>query len=108
MVKRNAYLTVGDAVACIGRNADTLRRWDRANRLPARRDVVTAHRLYPLRELDELLGEFCGVGMTATAGKESRNEPPRARFRKHRSWGRRFLSREQRLPRYAGRGGQRD
>ena len=45
MAKLNEYLTVGEAAELLGVSKDTLRRWDRAGRLTARRHPVTGYRL---------------------------------------------------------------
>ena len=55
MVKINEYVTVGQAAELLGVSKDTLRRWDRAGRLKARRHPITGYRLYLRKELDVLL-----------------------------------------------------
>ena len=55
MAKLNEYLTVGEAAALLGVSKDTLRRWDRAGKLTARRHPVTGYRLYVREELAALL-----------------------------------------------------
>lgn len=51
MAKLNEYLTVGEAAELLGVSKDTLRRWDRAGKLTARRHPVTGYRLYLREEL---------------------------------------------------------
>ena len=51
MAKLNEYLTVGEAAQMLGVSKDTLRRWDRAGKLEARRHPITGYRLYVRREL---------------------------------------------------------
>ena len=55
MVKLSEYLMVKDAAAYIGCCADTLRRWDRAKKLSARRHPVTGYRLSLADELDDFV-----------------------------------------------------
>ncbi len=55
MAKLNAYLTVAEAAPHSGCSADTLRRWDKAKKLPARCLPVTGYRLYLANELNEFL-----------------------------------------------------
>ena len=58
MAKLNEYLTVGEAAQILGVSKDTLRRWDRAGKLEARRHPITGYRLYLRRELEALLGQL--------------------------------------------------
>jgi len=55
MAKINEYLTVGEAAEFLGVSKDTLRRWDRAGKLKARRHPITGYRLYLRKELDSFL-----------------------------------------------------
>lgn len=55
VAKLNQYLTVGDAAAFLGVSKDTLRRWDHAGKLKARRHPITGYRLYDRIELKSLL-----------------------------------------------------
>jgi len=57
MPKLSDYLTIGDAAEYLGISKDTLRRWDRAGKLTARRHPVSRYRLYVRKELDALLGQ---------------------------------------------------
>lgn len=54
------YLTIGDAAKFLGVSADTLRRWDRDGRLPARRHPISGYRLYSKSDLDVLLRDTDG------------------------------------------------
>ena len=84
VTKLNEYLTVAEAAAYIGCSADTLRRWDRSNKLPARRHVVTGYRLYLPSELDDFLRRVGEAGeKTATKAKSGR-KPSKARSRKRK------------------------
>ena len=51
MAKIKEYLTVGGAAEFLGVSKDTLRRWDRAGKLRARRHPITGYRLYLRSEL---------------------------------------------------------
>lgn len=64
-MKLNEYLTVGEAAEFLGASKDTLRRWDRAGKLKARRHPMTRYRLYLKEELDAFLGRI-GVNDTAS------------------------------------------
>lgn len=55
MAKISEYLTVGEAAEFLGVSKDTLRRWDRAGKLEARRHPMTGYRLYSRDELAALL-----------------------------------------------------
>ncbi|MBU0717218.1 MAG: helix-turn-helix domain-containing protein [Planctomycetes bacterium] len=55
MAKINEYLTVGEAADLLGVSKNTLRRWDRAGKLEARRHPITGYRLYLRSELDAFL-----------------------------------------------------
>jgi len=58
MAKFNEYLTVGEAAAYLGVSKDTLRRWDRAGKLEARRHPITGYRLYSKKELARVLADL--------------------------------------------------
>ena len=58
MPKLNEYLTIGEAAELLGVSRDTLRRWDRAKKLIARRHPVTRCRLYLKKDLDVLLSRL--------------------------------------------------
>jgi excisionase family DNA binding protein len=73
MAKLNEYLTVGEAAEFVGVSKDTLRRWDRAGKLTARRHPITGYRLYLRRELEQLLAQ---------------TEPPKTETRNKKKGGR--------------------
>ncbi len=58
MVKISDFLTVGEASEYLGVSPTSLRRWDRAGTLKARRHPVSRYRLYLKADLDKFLGEF--------------------------------------------------
>lgn len=68
MAKLNEYLTVGEAAELLGVSKDTLRRWDRAGKLKARRHPITGYRLYLRKELDEFLRGVRGSKATGESG----------------------------------------
>ncbi len=84
VVKLNEYLTVAEAAAYLGCSADTLRRYDRSNKLPARRHPVTGYRLYLPGELDEFLRKVCDGDKKAAVGAKRGKKPPKARARKRK------------------------
>jgi len=49
------YLTVQEASAVLGVSSSTLRNWDRAGKLKARRHPINGYRLYARDELEKLL-----------------------------------------------------
>lgn len=55
MAKVSEYLTIRDAAEYLGVSKDTLRRWDRAKKLVARRNPMSRYRLYSKKDLDDLL-----------------------------------------------------
>ena len=55
MAKLNEYLTVSEAAEVLGVSKDTLRRWDRAGKLKARRHPITKYRPYLKKDLSFLL-----------------------------------------------------
>ena len=72
MLKLNEYLTVGKAAKHLGVSRDTLRRWDRASKLTARRHSVTAYRMYLKKELDDLLNRADRAGKSAGRKRRKR------------------------------------
>lgn len=58
MAKLSAYMTIGDAAEYLGVSKDTLRRWDRAKKLVARRNPMSRYRLYSKKDLDDLLARL--------------------------------------------------
>lgn len=61
MSKLSDFLTVGEAAEYLGVSRDSLRRWDRAGKLKARRHPITGYRLYLKDELDRVLGKLGGI-----------------------------------------------
>jgi len=55
------YLTVQEASDLIGVSPSTLRNWDRAGKLKARRNPVNGYRLYAREELEQLLKRVKGT-----------------------------------------------
>jgi len=49
------YLTVSQAAALLGVSSGTLRNWDRAGKLKARKQPISGYRLYQKSELDRFL-----------------------------------------------------
>lgn len=72
MAKLNEYLTVGEAAELLGVSKDTLRRWDRAGKLKARRHPITGYRLYLRGELERLLRQIRQAGRS---GRSSMKNP---------------------------------
>ena len=60
MHRLNEYLTVAEAAVVLGVSKDTLRRWDKAGKLKARRHPMTHYRLYLKTELEKLLRSLVG------------------------------------------------
>lgn len=54
------YLTVSEAAALLGVSASTLRNWDRAEKLKARRHPINKYRLYRRDELEALICDIQG------------------------------------------------
>jgi len=48
------FMTVKEAAAFLGVSDVTLRRWDRAGKLPARRHPMNDYRLYARKDLERL------------------------------------------------------
>ncbi len=84
VVKLNEYMTVAEAAAYLGCCSDTLRRYDRANKLRARRHPITGYRLYLPSDLDEFLRRVGGADEKAATGAKSRRKPLKARSRKRK------------------------
>ncbi len=82
VAKLNEYLTVAQAATYLGCCADTLRRYDRANKLRARRHPITGYRLYLPSELDEFLRKVGDGDRKAASSVKRGKKPPKARTRK--------------------------
>lgn len=74
MKKLNDYLTVGSAASYLGVSKDTLRRWDAAERLKARRHPVTRFRLYLKEELDAILAHASKPEATKATNRRRRTK----------------------------------
>lgn len=79
MAKISEFMTVGEASAYLCVSKDSLRRWDRAGKLTARRHPANGYRLYLKAELDKFLGKF-GVADKPT-GRSSTKKKKRTRKR---------------------------
>ncbi len=75
MPKLSDYLTVAEAAQVLGVSKDTLRRWDKAGKLTARRHPVTRYRLYLRKELDAFLRQ---VSDDATSPRRSKRTSKKA------------------------------
>ena len=69
MAKVRDYLTVGEAADFLGVSKDTLRRWDRAGKLKARRHPISRYRLYTRDELETFLAGLAGRRSAEKAGR---------------------------------------
>ena len=74
MKKLNDYLTVGGAASHLGVSKDTLRRWDTAGKLKARRHPVTGFRLYLKEELDAILAHASKPEVTKATNRRRRTK----------------------------------
>ena len=72
MPELSDYLKIGDVAEYLGISKDTLRRWDRAGKLAARRYPVSRYRLYLRKELDALLGQVDET--EKVGGRDQRND----------------------------------
>lgn len=48
------YITVIEAAKILGVNPETMRRWDRAGKLRAKRNPMNNYRLYSVKDIDKL------------------------------------------------------
>ncbi len=75
MAKISDFMTVGEAAEYLSVSKDSLRRWDRAGKLKARRHPINGYRLYRKGDLDALLRRFgCddeSSGRSASAKKKA-------------------------------------
>ena len=58
MAKISEYLKIREAAEYLGVSKDTLRRWDAAGKLKARRHPVSNFRLYLQADLDRFLAQL--------------------------------------------------
>lgn len=54
----NEYLTLAETAELLGKNKETLRRWDREGKLSAVREPMSNYRVYRKSEVETLFGEF--------------------------------------------------
>lgn len=54
-LRLDGYLTVKDAARVLGVSAETLRNWDRANKLKPHRHPLNGYRLYRREDLEAIL-----------------------------------------------------
>lgn len=54
------FLTVTEAAEILGVSPSTLRNWDRAGKLKAKRHPFNGYRLYERRQLERILKELTG------------------------------------------------
>lgn len=52
------YLTLAETAKLLGKNKETLRRWDREGKLSAFREPMSNYRVYRKQDVDTLFGEF--------------------------------------------------
>ena len=77
MAKINEFMMVGEASDYLGVSPTSLRRWDRAGTLKARRHPVSRYRLYLKADLDEFLGELgvaCEPVARSSGAKKKRKQ----------------------------------
>lgn len=60
MTQPKEMITVKEAAAILGVNPETLRRWDRAGKLKAKRHPMNNYRIYLVRDIEKLLKEIKG------------------------------------------------
>lgn len=51
----NKLITIQDAAKILGVNPETLRRWDRKGKYPAKRHPINGYRLYNEKDINALL-----------------------------------------------------
>jgi len=54
------YMTVMEAAKILGVNPETLRRWDRAGKLKAKRNPMNNYRLYSDKDIESLKKQIAG------------------------------------------------
>lgn len=79
MAKINEFMTVGEAAEYLGISPSTLRRWDRAGTLKARRHAASAYRLYLKADLDRFLAELGVTEEPAPKSSGAKKKRERAR-----------------------------
>ena len=56
--KLKEFLTITEAAKTLGVNPITLRRWDKARKLVARRHPINNYRLYPKKQIEILVNKI--------------------------------------------------
>jgi len=79
VAKISDFTTVGKASDYLGISPTSLRRWDRAGTLKARRHPVSRYRLYLKADLDRFLGELGVVEEPVTRPSGVKKKRKRAR-----------------------------
>ena len=79
MAKISEFLTVGEASDYLGVSPTSLRRWDRAGTLKARRHPVSRYRLYLKADLDKFLGKLGVVDEPAAQSRGANKKRKRTR-----------------------------
>lgn len=77
--KLSDYLTVAQAAKLLGVSKDTLRRWDKAGKLTARRHPVTRYRLYLREELEAFLRQLHRDEGSTRRADQTGGKPARGR-----------------------------
>ena len=79
MAKISEFLTVGEASEYLGVSPTSLRRWDRAGTLKARRHPASRYRLYLKSDLDKFLGELGVVDEPTAHSRGAKKKRKRTR-----------------------------
>ena len=79
VAKISEFMTVGEASDYIGASSSSLRRWDRAGTLKARRHPVSRYRLYLTADLDKFLGKIGVVEEPAARSSGAKKKRKRTR-----------------------------
>ena len=74
MTKISDFMTVGEAAEYLSVSKDSLRRWDRAGKLKARRHPINGYRLYRKGDLDALLRRFGCDGASSGRSASAKNK----------------------------------
>ena len=77
MAKISEYLKIREAAEYLGVSKDTLRRWDAAGKLKARRHPVSNFRLYLHADLDRFLAQVGGEQKSSVRSGRGRHEVSR-------------------------------
>jgi len=74
MTKLSDYMTVGEAAEYLGASPHSLRRWDAAGKLKARRHPASNFRLYLKTDLDRFLAQVGGEKKSSARSGRERKE----------------------------------